>query len=68
MSKRLNQSYKSVQTNKIAIRETPETGIVTEVILDDTHKLIRSKEDSTKSIYTETVSYTHLTLPTNREV
>ena len=53
MSKRLNQSYKSVQTNKIAIRETPETGIVTEVILDDTHKLIRSKEDSTKSIYTE---------------
>ena len=53
MAKRLQQSYKSAQTNKIAIRETPETGIVTEVILDDTHIIIRSKEDSTESIYTE---------------
>ena len=53
MSKRLQQSYKSAQTNKIAIRSNPETGIIVDVILDDAHPRIQSKEESTKELYTE---------------
>ena len=53
MSKRLQQSYKSAQTNKIAIRSNPETGIIVDVILDDAHPRIQSKEESTEELYTE---------------
>ena len=53
MSRRLQQSYISNQTNKIPLSSKPSSGIVVDVILDDSHKRIQSKGDATKELYTE---------------
>jgi len=47
MSKRLQQSYNALQTNKIPITNRVNSGIVVDVILDDTHpKLVKADEDT----------------------
>jgi len=52
MSKRLQQSYRSAQTNKIPINTRPTTGIVIDVVLDDSNTRIKSKGEATEDLYT----------------
>jgi hypothetical protein len=44
MSNRLNQSNRSSQTNKKAIRSKPDVGIVVDVILDETHPRLNTAD------------------------
>lgn len=54
MSKRLNASRAAKQTNKIPITSTTSSGIVTEVILDDTHeRVVKVIDDYRKEYFTE---------------
>lgn len=52
MAKRLQQSQSSANTNKISIRPTLSTGIVVDVILDDSHERITQLQ-SDSSVYTD---------------
>lgn len=52
MSKRLQQSYRSAQTNKIPINSRPTTGIVIDVVLDGENPRVQSKGESTEELYT----------------
>src|SRR6056300_675072 len=53
MSKRLQQSYAAAQTNKIPITRRVNTGIVTEVILDDTHPRLVKSDEVSQDYYTD---------------
>ena len=53
MSKRLQQSYAAAQTNKIPITRRVNTGIVTEVILDDTHPRLVKADEVSQDYYTD---------------
>jgi hypothetical protein len=53
MSRRLQQSYNSLQTNKIPIINRISSGVVVDVILDDTHSKLLKVDDDSKELYTE---------------
>lgn len=53
MSRRLQQSYNSLQTNKIPITNQINSGVVIDVILDDSHSKLLKVDDDSKELYTE---------------
>ena len=53
MSKRLQQSYNALQTNKIPITNRVNSGIVVDVILDDTHPKLVKADDDTQDYYSD---------------